>query len=142
MNKIVVLAVFFVTCTLSALAQKVDVPALMKAGSEFDKALLIKDSTVLKKLLHEQVTYGHSNGWVQTKKEVIGDLYNGKITYKKIASGELEVKIEGTVAAVRGTTDVDVEMAGKLISLKLKVLQVWTWRKGNWELFARQSVKM
>ena len=51
-------------------------PNIDRAIAAFDKALVNKDSTELIELLSDDVTYGHSNGWVQTKKEVIGDLYN------------------------------------------------------------------
>jgi hypothetical protein len=34
--------------------------------------------------LHNDVSYGHSNGWVETKTNIIKNLYNGKLAYKKI----------------------------------------------------------
>ncbi len=46
--------------------------------------LINKNYDSLNQLLHEQVNYIHSNGWVQTKKEVIEDLKTGKLNYTQI----------------------------------------------------------
>lgn len=127
---------------LSAAAQAQDAATLKKAVAAFDKALTGKDSAVLKTLLSEKVTYGHSNGWVQSKRQVIEDLYNGKLTYTAISSAEEMVILEGTTASVRNVSDIEVVLDGKTIRLKLKVLQVWVWKNRRWELFARQSTKI
>ncbi len=95
----------------------------------------------LKGLLSEQVTYGHSNGWIETKKDVIADLFSGKLTYKKITSENITVASSGTTATARMAASVEIDMSGTPLALKLKVLQVWIWRKNHWELLARQSVK-
>ncbi len=123
-------------------AQSPDAKALDKAIKNFDKALLTRDSSALKNLLNEKLVYGHSNLWMETKKELIADLYNGKIKYKKIAPENAKINIEGTTAAVRNISFIDAEMEGKVLSFKLTVLQVWVWTSNRWELFARQSVKM
>ncbi len=121
-------------------------PNINRFIADFDKALLSKDSTKLKGLLSDHITYGHSNGWIQNKKEVINDLYNGKITYKSISSSNEDVKIYGNTAFVRMNSNVQVEVEGKQLELNLSVLQVWMLiyidHKQRWELFARQSVKI
>ena len=114
----------------------------MDATVAFDKALVARDSAELNKLLNEDLSYGHSNGWIESKKELVADLYNGKLTYKEIKSGDHQVKIEGATAYVRTNAEIDCVMEGKPLEFKLKVLQVWIWKNKHWELFARQSVKM
>jgi len=76
----------------SSFAQTADLKALDKAISDFDHALVAKDSAALKKGTHHQLLYGHSNGWVETKRELIDDLYNGKISYKGITSGKEQIR--------------------------------------------------
>jgi len=134
---VTILSIF--CCTIS-FAQQPDYGALNHAVADFDKALETKDSMALKWLLNDKVSYGHSNGWIETKKEVIDDLYNGKLTYKKIAATKPETKMSGNVVSARSIADIDALMDGKLMSFKLKVLQVWTWENEHWTLFARQSV--
>jgi hypothetical protein len=134
--------IIFLFFTSTLLAQKPSTKLLSQSIAAFDKALLNKDSIALKELLDDKISYGHSNGWVQTKSEVIGDLFNGKLTYKTIAPSEATISTEGNTAAARMDVNVEVEMTGKLISLKLRVLQVWLWTNKHWVLFARQSVKL
>lgn len=126
----------------ASFAQQPDYAALNHAIADFDKALETRDSLALKWLLSEKVSYGHSNGWVENKKEVIADLYNGKLVYKKIAATKPEVSTEGNVAAARSIADIDAVLDGKLMSFRLRVLQVWTWEDSHWTLFAGQSAPM
>ena len=67
----------------SSFAQ-IDSIDLKNAMQQLDKALLQKDETVLKSVLHQDLSYGHSNGWVQSKSDVLNDFISGKLTYSKI----------------------------------------------------------
>lgn len=136
------LTILLFTISSAIFAQTPDYGSLNHAIADFDKALETKDSVALKWLLSDKVSYGHSNGWIETKREVIIDLYNGKLTYKKIIATTPAITTEGTVAAARSVADIDALMDGKLMSFKLKVLQVWVWENQHWVLFARQSVSM
>ena len=132
---------------VSVFAQKVDNKAIAKAEldkaiNDFDKALIARDSVSLKHLLSDDLLYGHSNGWIENKKELIADLYNGKLIYKTISPKRENLITEGNTVAVRSYAEIDCVMDGKPLSFKLKVLQVWLWKNKHWELFARQSVKI
>ena len=105
--------------------------------------LLKKDTVVLKKVLHKRVTYGHSNGWIQNKNEVIADLYNGKLTFSKIDKGNETIVIVRETATVRNTAEITGLYEGEEFTIKLQVLQVWIWKdKEGWKLLSRQSVKV
>jgi hypothetical protein len=123
-------------------AEQPDNKSLGHAIKDFDRALLTKDSVTLRWILEDQVTYGHSNGWIESKKEVIADLFNGKLTYKEIRPNDQQVVIEGKAASVRYNVEIDVLMDGKSMQFKLKVLQMWLWENEHWVLLARQSVKV
>jgi hypothetical protein len=137
-----VLSILSLFISLCMSAQKADTDLLSKAMKDFDNALLNQDSMSLKRLLHNNLVYGHSNGWMETKRELISDLFNGKISYKKITPGHKEMMVDGNTVAARMDADIDAEMEGKVLSFKLKILQVWVWKNKHWELFARQSVKI
>jgi uncharacterized protein DUF4440 len=134
--------IFFVCLSVVGLAQKSETRMLNIEVAEFDRALINKDSVTLKRLLNNDLSYGHSNGWIQMKTDVIGDMYNGKLTYKAIESRQGDVRVEGNTAWVRIYSELEVVMEGKPLQLKLNVLQVWVWKNKHWELFARQSVKV
>ncbi|MBS1772547.1 MAG: nuclear transport factor 2 family protein [Bacteroidetes bacterium] len=138
MRYIVTISLLFIYSTLFAQSEK----ALSIAADGFNNALIERDSNALKTLLHEKLVYGHSNGWKQTKKEVIDDLFNGKIAYHKISQSEESIVMDGNTATVRSIADIDVTMEGKDLHFKLHVLQVWIWKNKKWQLFGRQSAKI
>lgn len=134
------IVILFLSICSPVLAQQPDYGSLSHAIADFDKALETRDSVALKWLLSDKISYGHSNGWVENKRELIEDLFNGKLTYTKISATKPEVKTTGNVASARSIADIDAVMDGKTMSFKLKVLQVWLWENEHWVLFARQSV--
>jgi len=123
-------------------AQKPDSLNLLVSVKTLDEALVKQDTNQLGRLLSNELTYGHSNGWVQTKREVIDDLHNGKLSYKNIKGSDKKVVLEGNMASVRMDAEITAVLNGNPLQLKLKVLQVWVWKDKHWKLFARQSVKI
>ena len=115
---------------------------LKDAVVKLDKALIAKDTVVLKQLLHKDATYGHSNGWVETKADVIKDLVSGKLAYNKIESIEAKWTVANNVATMRSTTEVNFRLDDKPGELKLHVLQVWLKTNKGWQLLSRQSTKL
>lgn len=135
-----VLTILISLLSLQAFAQPADLRA---AAEKFDKALIEKDTVALKQLLHEGLNYGHSNAWVESKKEMIANLYNGKITYRKIESRDFVWSgTSPTLATVRSTANIEYVMDGKEGKLTLHVLQVWRKGRNGWQLLARQSTKI
>jgi hypothetical protein len=140
MKKLLIFILLF--AGFCSFAQKHDMKSLVLVVDKLDKALINKDSVGLKKILHANLSYGHSNGWVESKRDVIDDLFNGKLSYKQISHKDDQVNIDVNTASVRMVADVDVIFNEKPMQLKLHVLQVWVWNHKHWELFARQSVKI
>ena len=115
---------------------------LKEAVVKLDKALVAKDTVVLKQLLHKDLTYGHSNGWIETKADVIKDLQVGKLAYDKIESRDLQWTVTNNIATMRSTTEVGFRLDNKPGELKLHVLQVWLKTNKGWQLLSRQSTKL
>lgn len=127
---------------ISSLVIGQDTVGLKKATTALNEALLKKDAAVLKVLLHDDLSYGHSSGWLQSKEDVMADFVSGKIEYKKIEAGAESFTITKEAVAVRSITKVDGVVNGTAFSMSLQVLQVWKRIKKNWVLIARQSVKV
>lgn len=123
---------------------QVDSVSLKQAMSDLDKALMTKDEKALLQLLHPEVSYGHSNGWVQNKTDIINDLKSGKLIYDKIENTSLNiVAINNNWATVRTSTNATGRSTTiPTFELKLHVLQVWLKTKNGWQLLARQSTKL
>ena len=115
---------------------------LKDAVSKLDKALIEKDTATLKQLLHKNLTYGHSNGWVETKDDVVNDLTSGKLVYYTIKSDSIAWKTDANWASMRSKTKVEVSVNNNRTELNLHVLQVWLKTNKGWQLIARQSTKL
>ncbi len=55
--------------SVGVFAQKPGQKNLGETAVIFHKALVDKDSVKLRNLLLDELTYGHSNGWIQSKKK-------------------------------------------------------------------------
>lgn len=112
----------------------------MRTG-QLRAAILDKDSVLLQSLLSEDVTYGHSNGWIQSKSGFIRSVMSREQDYKKMDVRKMEVRVFGNTAVVNLETDVSLIMTGKTMDLDMDILLVWVNAGGEWKLVARQSVK-
>ena len=140
MRLLFTISLFF--ASLIVVAQN-DTITLKNAMSQLDKALLNKDQQTLQQLLSRDVSYGHSNGWVQTRKDVLGDLQSGKLVYSRIENSNVMIVAVGKKwATVRTNTNAEGSVSGTAFQLKLHVLQVWMNTKKGWQLLARQSIKL
>jgi len=115
---------------------------LKQAVVKLDKALVEKDTIVLKQVLHNDLSYGHSNAWVETKSDLMKNLYNGKISYDKIKNKDFTWITGKDWASVRSAADINYTLDNKEGKLKLHVLQVWHKTNKGWQLLARQSTKI
>jgi len=140
MKYILTICLFFTSAIAFA---QVDSVSLKEAMSNLDKALMNKDEKALVQLLHQDVSYGHSNGWVQNKTDIIHDLKSGKLIYDKIENNSVTIAaINNKWATVRINTNAEGKVNGNSFQFKLHVLQVWLKAKSGWQLLARQSTKL
>jgi hypothetical protein len=126
----------------SSFAQ-IDSVGLKNAMQQLDKALLQKDEVVLKSILHKEVSYGHSNGWIQSKDDILNDFKSGKLTYNNIQNNSSAiVKISEKYATVKTNTNAEGVVNGTEFKLTLHIMQFWVKTKKGWQLIARQSAKL
>ncbi|GIL23245.1 MAG: hypothetical protein BroJett042_17580 [Bacteroidota bacterium] len=105
--------------------------------------LINKNYDSLNQLLHEQVNYIHSNGWVQTKKEVIEDLKTGKLNYTQIEVIEATTSIYKNTAVVSGKGRFRGLMPDKSeFNLSLFYTEVYVKVGKEWKLFNRLATKI
>jgi len=124
-------------------AAQTDSTSLLKAVTALDKALVTKDSSQLALLLDKRLSYGHSNGWVQSKSEIWADFVSGKVIYSTLQSRDIKLLTQDKDGA---TLVLKLQVAGQLngkdFSMNLHVMQVWKKDKKGWQLLARQSAKL
>jgi hypothetical protein len=118
-----------------------DEAKLTTTMKEFHQALVSKNTVSINQQTDKALSYGHSNGWVETKNELIKNLETGYIKYNSIKEDSLQVTVNGNLAHARFVGDYNVTMNGNTNTYHLKVLEVWTKKGKRWVLFARQAVR-
>jgi Domain of unknown function (DUF4440) len=120
-----------------------DSVSLKETMQKLDNALLQKDEVVLNAILNQELCYGHSNGWIQSKKDVLNDFKTGKLVYNKIENNSMAIlSISNKRATVKTGTNAEGVVNGTAFKLTLHVMQVWVRTKKGWQLVARQSAKI
>ena len=134
-------ALALATLPTIAHAESADEAAVRKAVDDLTKAMIAADRAKLEMLTADALSYGHSAGKVETKKEFIDVIADKKTTYKSITLTDPIVSVVGNNAVARHTFAAEVEAGGQASSPKIGVMQVWVKDGGNWKLLARQAFR-
>ena len=108
---------------------------------QFHQDLISKNTVSINQQTDKALTYGHSNGWVETKIELLKDLETGVISYQQFKEDSISVFMNGNIAAIRFVANVNATMKSIASTYRLKVLEIWIKKSNRWILFARQAVK-
>lgn len=109
---------------------------------KLDSLLQNNDSKILT-LFSDDVSFGHSNGWIQNYQDFKTDFESGKVKYQSVNQSELkEFKIKNKFANIRRIIVVKGLYKNEIFEMKLSVLEFWIRQKGIWKLWSRQSVKI
>ncbi len=137
-----ILTILFLLTAFAGFSQPADEVNLAKTLREFHVALVNKNVVSINQQTDKALTYGHSNGWVETKSEMMKNLQSGYLAYKSYTDDSLSITLNGNLASARFVADVNVDMNGKPGQFHLKVLEVWQKKGNRWVLFARQATRM
>ncbi len=138
MRGLVTILLFFTSLVAAAQTAEDKLATTIK---EFHQALVKKNTVSINQQTDKAMSYGHSNGWVETKAEMIRNLETGYLSYRSFKEDSLQVTINGNVAHARFIADIEVTLNQKDGQYHLKVLEVWVKKGNRWLLFARQAVK-
>ncbi len=138
MKKNLTILFFFIVASVSA---QTDEEKLIVTLKEFHQALVNKNTAFINQQTDKALSYGHSNGWVETKTDMLNDLETGYIVYHSYKEDSLNIVINDNLANARFTADLNVTLKGNTSVFHLKVLEVWVKKGKSWLLFARQAIK-
>ena len=139
MRKLFIIILCFITGVANAQTDEAKLTTTIK---EFHQALVKKDTVSINQQTDKALSYGHSNGWVETKNEIINNLETGYTSYKSIKEDSLQITINENLANARFVGDYEVSLnGGNAVVYHLKVLEVWVKKGKRWLLFARQAVR-
>jgi ketosteroid isomerase-like protein len=143
MKKKIFFVALFLFTSMATFAQSVDEKAVGEAVEKLKKAIVDADEAILSKLTSPLLSYGHSNGLLEDKKEFIRAITSGESHFTRLDISEQTVTISGDLAIVRHKLMGDTHNKGKdPASVKLGVLYAWQKVKGNWLLMGRQAYKL
>lgn len=128
--------------SINSFAQSKDTNAVSLAVEELRMAMVEANKTSLEQLTADSLSYGHSSGRVENKKEFIENIATGKSDFVTIDLTEQSISITHNVAVVRHVLNAATNDSAKPGTVKLKVLLVFEKQKGRWKLLARQAVKL
>ena len=140
MKKIIISSILFFGMA-HAIAQTKSEKAVAKVVEQLRKAMVDADSLMLDKLTMDQLTYGHSSGHIDDKKEFVTKIVSGKSDFVSIELLDQTISFSGKVAIVRHKLNAVTNDNGKPAEVHLLVLLVWQKIGGSWKLLARQAVK-
>ena len=104
-------------------------------------ATLGKDGAALDVLLHDDLSYSHSNAHNQDKADVISQVTSGKSSVVGIDFLEQTYRVYGNTAVVKGRADFHNIKDGAKSTVPLDILHVWIKGPKGWQMVARQATR-
>jgi hypothetical protein len=141
MNKLILAITFCFIFSVNVNAQSKE-QKLLTAVEFLKDALLSGDEASLKKITSENLTYGHSSGKMEDKKAFVNSLVSGNSDFVTIKLEEQSSIINGNTAIVRHKLYANTNDNGKVGDVKLGVMLVFVFEKGDWKLLGRQAYKL
>ncbi len=89
------------------------------------------------------MSYGHSAGKIESKKEFIDSLVSRASAFRRIELSDQTISLVDNEAIVRHLfTGETVNPSGQVTPVRIGVLQVWQKQGGDWRLLARQAYRL
>jgi len=123
-------------------AQTKQEKAVAEAVEKLRKAMVDADSVMLDKLVSPKLSYGHSGGHIDDKKEFVQKIVSGKSDFVSLELPEQTIWVSKNVAIVRHKFNAKTNDSGKPGEVHLAVLLIWQKLHGDWKLMARQAIKL
>ncbi len=142
MKKIILIAVMIALIPVISFSQDSKKNEVRMAMEQLHQAMIDADSVKLSKLVLDFLTYEHSSGHIDHKKEFIEKITSGRSDFVTIQTTENFITISKKTAIVRHVLIATTNDSGKPGNVQLSVIQVWQKSGGRWRLLARKAAKM
>lgn len=104
--------------------------------------LINKQYDSLGLLLDDKLEYVHSNGWVQTKADVINDTKSGSMVYQSVDIKEANARAYNNDAVIVTGTGTFAGIHGQPFTIVLHYTEVYIKSGNRWKLASRHSNRM
>ncbi len=138
--------IIFIGCVLFstgafAQADKTEEQILNLSKRKFDWLINRQYDSILVNF-DSRLQYVHSNGWTQTRQEVIDDMKSGKLNYQKITIHQSSARLYAESAVVVGTGKFEGINQGNPFALDLRYTEVYVRDGHRWKLASRHANRM
>ena len=96
----------------------------------------------LEAMLDDRLMFVHSNGWTESKQELIQDMKSGKLRYTNIQVSESSVRVYQATAIVTGKGKFNVILDGNPLEINLFYTEVYVLKNDKWLLASRHSNRL
>lgn len=140
--KKIILLILITIVSVGGFAQSKSEKKVAAATEQLRKAMVEGDRTALENIAAEKLSYGHSGGHIDDKKEFVEKIASGNSDFLSIDISDQTISISGKTAIVRHILTAKTHDKGKDIAdVHLRIILVWQKQAGKWRLLARQAVK-
>ena len=106
---------------------------------QFRKGMVEADAGLIRHYSSTNLSFGHSNGVVQTLDEFVDTLESQTEIFKRVALINRNLKVAGRIAIERHHFSADIVYKGELKNFELEVVEVWE-KSDHWRLLVRQAL--
>lgn len=141
---IVLVLCLFASCsnTSGEKASVISESEVANAVEALNNALVDPQTKLLKSLVSEKLTYGHSGGNIQDKQEFIDDLVNGPFDFLSIKASDEHIAIYGNTAVARHIMSAKGDNKGESVDVHIGIILIFQKEKDGLKLLARQAYKL
>ncbi len=140
--KKIVLPFMLILLVSSMKAQTKQEKAVAAAVEQLRLAMIDGNRMQLENLVTDKLSYGHSGGHIDDKKEFVEKIAGGKSDFVTIDLSEQSISVSGKTAIVRHILKAKTNDGGKPGDVRLRILLVWQKQGRHWKMMARQAVKI
>ena len=106
------------------------------------QAMGSRDIPALNRLIADDLIYVHSSARVDTKATLIGAMESGATVYRSVVPSEVTAQDLGDSVVLTGVAAIEVTSGGNAISFRVRFVDVYANRGGNWQMVTWQSTKL
>ena len=110
------------------------------AVEDFRRAMVNARPEVILEKAAPDLSFGHSNGFVQTREQFAETVRSGEEVFKRVDLTNRKLKVVGDTAIERHHFSADIVYKGKLMNFELEIVEVWK-KTDKWRLLVRQAFK-
>ena len=137
-----ILAVALLLMSASVFAQTKTEQSLLNLSKKKFQWLIEKQYDSLDLLLDDKLEYVHSNGWVQSKAEVIADSKSGSMVYQNVDVKEAHARAYNNETVIVTGTGTFSGIHGQPFTIPLHYTEVYIKSGNRWKLASRHSNRM